>query len=128
MLYRKELERDLFVCKSCAHHLRLDARERIALMADPDSFREHDAELAPANPLDFPGYDERLQAAQQATGLRDAFVWGEAAMGGLPVVIGASDHRFIMGSMGSVLGEKVARAFEHGSAAGLAVVLFSCSG
>jgi acetyl-CoA carboxylase carboxyl transferase subunit beta len=128
MLYRKELEKDLFVCKRCAHHLRLDAHERIALMTAPQSFREFDAALAPANPLAFPGYDERLARMQETTGLRDAFVWGEASMGGIPVVIGSSDYRFIMASMGSVVGEKVARAFEHAREAGLPVVLFSCSG
>jgi len=128
MLYRKELEKDLFVCKRCAHHFRLGAHERIALMADPDSFRESDAQLAPADPLGFPGYQERLAETQQRTGLRDAFVWGEARMGGLPVVIGCSDYRFMMASMGSVVGEKVARAFEHAAEARLPVVLFSCSG
>jgi len=128
MLYRKELEKDLFVCKRCAHHFRLDAHERIGLMADPESFREFDRELAPTNPLGFPGYDERLAETQQQTGLRDAFVWGEALVGSIPVVVGCSDHRFMMASMGSVVGEKVARAFERGREARLPVVLFSCSG
>jgi acetyl-CoA carboxylase carboxyl transferase subunit beta len=128
MLYRKELERDLFVCKRCAHHFRLAARDRIALTADPESFRELDADLTPVNPLGFPGYDQRLAQAREATGLRDAFVWGEALIGGAPVIIGASDYRFMMASMGSVVGEKVTRAFEHAREARLPVVLFSCSG
>jgi len=128
MLYRKELEKDLFVCKRCAHHFRLAAPDRIALMADPDSFREHDAELAPANPLGFPGYDERLERTQRETGLRDAFIWGEAQIGGFAVVMGCSDYRFMMASMGSVVGEKVARAFEHAAEARLPVVFFTCSG
>jgi acetyl-CoA carboxylase carboxyl transferase subunit beta len=128
MLYRKEMEKDLFVCKRCAHHFRLGAQERIALIADPQSFREFDAQIAPVNPLGFPGYDDRLAQMQQQTGLRDAFVWGEALMGGIPVAVGCSDYRFMMASMGSVVGEKVARAFEHAAEARLPVVLFSCSG
>ncbi len=128
MLYRKELEKDLFVCKRCAHHCRLSAPERISLTADPDTFREMDATLTPTNPLAFPGYEERLTEMYQATGLRDAFIWGDAAIGGIQVVIGASDYRFLMASMGSVVGEKVTRAFEHARRTGLPVVLFSCSG
>jgi acetyl-CoA carboxylase carboxyl transferase subunit beta len=128
MLYRKELEKDLFVCRRCAHHFRLGAHERIGLMADPESFREFDANLAPVNPLGFPGYDERLAQVQQQTGLSDAFVWGEATVGGIPVVIGSSDYRFLMASMGSVVGEKVTRAFDHARDAGAPVILFSCSG
>ena len=128
MLYRKELDKDLFVCKRCAHHFRLTAHERVALTADPESFRELDADLSPVNPLGFPGYDERRVEMQQRTDLRDAFIYGEATVGGMPVVMGASDYRFLMASMGSVVGEKVARAFERGRAAGWPVVLFSCSG
>jgi len=128
MLYRKELERDLFVCKRCAHHFRLTAPDRIALTADPESFREFDAELTPTNPLGFPNYDQRLAQTREATGLRDAFVWGEALIGAIPVILGASDYRFMMASMGSVVGEKVTRAFEHARQARLPVVLFSCSG
>jgi len=128
MLYRKELEKDLFVCRRCAHHFRLGAYERIGLMADPESFREFDADLAPANPLAFPGYDERLAQVKEETGLRDAFVWGEATIGGIPVVMGSSDHRFLMASMGSVVGEKVTRAFDHARESRMPVILFSCSG
>ena len=128
MLYRKELEKDLFVCKRCAHHFRLAAHDRIAFTTDPQSFREFDAQLAAANPLGFPGYDERLAQTREQTGLLDAFVWGEALIGGIPAVVGASDYRFMMASMGSVVGEKVARALEHAREARLPVVLFSCSG
>jgi len=128
MLYQRELERDLRVCKHCGFHFRLGARDRIAITADPDTFVEHDAALAPANPLAFPQYEEKLARDQGKTGLLDAFIWGECALAGVPVAMGASDSGFLMASMGSVLGEKVARAMEFAAASRVPLILFSASG
>ena len=128
MLYQRELEKDLRVCRRCGFHFRLGARDRIALTADPDTFVEHDDGVAPANPLQFPQYEEKLARDQGKTGLLDAFVWGECALEGVPVVLGAADPGFLMASMGSVLGEKVTRAMEFAAESRRALVLFSASG
>jgi acetyl-CoA carboxylase carboxyl transferase subunit beta len=128
MLYQRELEKDLRVCKQCGFHFRLGARDRIAITADPDSFVEHDAELAPANPLAFPECEEKLARDQRKTGLLDALVWGECALGGVRVALGVADSGFLMASMGSVLGEKVARAMEFAAEQRVPLILFSASG
>lgn len=128
LLYQKDLERDLHVCRRCGYHLRLSAAERVRISADEGTFEERDAELHPANPLDFPEYDEKLARDQQKTGLPDAYIWGECAMGGVRTVLGAADANFLMGSMGSVVGEKVARTFEHAAQEKLPVVMFCASG
>jgi acetyl-CoA carboxylase carboxyl transferase subunit beta len=98
------------------------------MTADPDSFVEHDAELAPTNPLAFPQYEEKLARDQGKTGLRDAFVWGECTLEGMKIAIGAADSGFLMASMGSVLGEKVARAMEFAAEQRVPLILFSASG
>lgn len=128
MLYQKELERDLWVCRRCAHHFRLSAARRISITADENSFQARDSHLAPTNPLGFPEYDERLTRDQKKTGLLEAFVWGECAIGGVPSILGVSEPGFLMGSMGSVVGEKVARAMEEAARRGLPFVCFSASG
>src|SRR3990172_9108838 len=81
MLYSRELERDLKVCRRCNFHFELSAPERIAVTADPESFRESDAELRSANPLGFPDYPEKLARAQEGAGAADAMIWGECRVG-----------------------------------------------
>jgi acetyl-CoA carboxylase carboxyl transferase subunit beta len=128
MLYQKELERDFWVCRRCAYHFRLSAAQRILITADENSFQARDSHLAPTNPLGFPEYDERLTRDQKKTGLLEAFVWGECAIGGVPSILGVSEPGFLMGSMGSVVGEKVARAMEEAAQRRLPFVCFSASG
>jgi acetyl-CoA carboxylase carboxyl transferase subunit beta len=112
MLYSKDLEQDLKVCRRCGYHLRISASERIAFLADGGSFEEHDAELRTGDPLGFPGYQESLNRYREETGRTDSMVWGEATIEGRPVILGVSEFGFMGGSMGSVMGEKVARAAE----------------
>jgi acetyl-CoA carboxylase carboxyl transferase subunit beta len=128
IIYTKELERNLKICRKCSYHFRLTADERIAATLDEGSFIAYDPELNSANPLLFPDYEEKIQAAQRETGLNEAVLIGEGMVSGQPVVMGVLDSRFIMGSMGSAVGEKIARAFERAREKRLPVVMFSASG
>ncbi len=131
MLYNKQLERNLRVCAKCGHHFRLRADARLRLLLDPDSFEERDAGLESTDPLgfvDLKPYPDRLAAARIASGMRDAAIWGVGRIDGQPVAICVMDFAFIGGSMGSVVGEKVARAAEHALAARIPLVIVSASG
>jgi acetyl-CoA carboxylase carboxyl transferase subunit beta len=128
MLYQRELEEDLYVCRHCGNHRRLSARERIAITADEGSFRERDRELRSSDPLHFPGYPEKLADYAGRTGLLDPMVWGECTVEGLPVVLGVIDFNFQGGSMGAVLGEKFVRAAERAAERKCPFVVFACSG
>ena len=128
ILFRPDFERGMRVCPHCGHHHRLRARERILLTVDPDTFRETDADLRPADPLNFPDYAEKLQKGAAASGENEAIITGTATLGGYEIIIGAMDFGFMGGSMGSVVGEKVARCFERGAERRLPVILFCASG
>lgn len=116
------------VCPKCNYHGRLSARERIAITADKNSFVEYDADMLSCNPIDYPEYDEKQKELREKTGLRDAVITGEATIKGSPVVLGVMDSRYMMASMGSVVGEKITRAFERAQEKNLPVVLFTASG
>ena len=116
------------VCPSCGYHGRLTAQERIALTTDKDSFKEINGNMISKNPIDFPGYDEKQADLREKTGLNDAIVTGEATIKGVPVVIGIMDSRYMMASMGSVVGEKIARAFELATKKKKPIILFTASG
>lgn len=128
ILFRPDFERAMRVCSHCGHHHRLRARDRILLTVDPDSFHETDSELRPADPLGFPDYADKLRKGAVASGESEAIITGTALLGGCEVVIGAMDFGFMGGSMGSVVGEKVARCFERGAERRLPVILFCVSG
>ena len=115
LLFKKTLEKSLHVCAACGHHFRVPARERIAQLVDEGTFVEADASLISLDPIvftDSKGYPERAAAARAATGERDAAIRGTALIGGIEVSLVAMDFFFMGGSMGSVVGEKVARAAE----------------
>lgn len=116
------------VCPSCDYHARLSAPERIELTADNFTFVEYDKHMKSLNPIDFEGYPEKLAHLRRKTGLRDAVVTGQCTIIGQPCAIGVMDTRFMMGSMGSVVGEKITRLFETAADRGLPVVLFTASG
>ena len=129
MLYNKDLERNLYVCSKCGYHFRIGARERLAqLVDDLDPFVELDAGLVTTNPLDFPNYPEKLKADSEKTGLLDAVITGIGKINGIEVVLAVMDFHFMGGSMGSVVGERVTRAFERATELGLPVVTVSVSG
>jgi acetyl-CoA carboxylase carboxyl transferase subunit beta len=131
VIYAKELESSLRICPKCGHHFRLDARQRLAMLLDEGTGRELFTNVRPADPLQFQDskrYRDRLRAYQSALGESDAVVVAEGRLVGLPVVIGAMEYRFMGGSMGAVVGEKIARAAEHAIAKRRALVVVSASG
>jgi acetyl-CoA carboxylase carboxyl transferase subunit beta len=126
--FNRDLERNLYVCPKCDYHFRLGVKERLALTLDEDSFEELDAGITARDPLGFPEYADRISRARTETGLVDAVVTGTGRIEGRPLVIGVADFGFMGSSMGSVVGEKLVRAMEHGVRARLPVVLFTASG
>ncbi|HEY6103804.1 MAG TPA: acetyl-CoA carboxylase, carboxyltransferase subunit beta [bacterium] len=128
LIYRKELDRNLRVCPKCGYHHRLSAEERLAATLDEDSFVEFDADLTSADPLAFAGYTQKLEEARQKTGRGEAVLWGEGRIEGRRTTVAALDFHFMGGSMGSAVGELVARAAEHAQAKALPLVIFSASG
>jgi len=130
-LYNKTLEENLKVCPKCNYHFVLGAYERINMLLDRDTFTEYDKDMLPADPLDFKGpktYMEKISQDQLATGLREAAVTGEGLLDNKKIIIGVTDSRFIMGSMGSVVGEKITRIIETATGEKLPLVIVSGSG
>jgi len=131
IIYNKELEKNLSVCPKCAHHFRLNATERLNALFDGANWAEHFPNLSSTNPLQFTDtklYRDRLRAAMESTGLKDAIIIGTGRLDGLEVVIAAMEYAFIGGSMGVVMGEKIARAVEIGIERRIPVIVVSCSG
>lgn len=129
--YRKELENNVNVCPKCGYHHNMTAKERIELLIDKGTFKEMDGLLISSDPLKFKGpktYKEKLESDQKATGLRDAVITGHGKMDGKQAVLAVTDSRFIMGSMGSVVGERITRAIEYGTKNKLPVIIVSGSG
>lgn len=124
----EQLEASHDVCPRCGHHMRLGARKRLEATVDAGSFEEWDAELEATDILAFPGYTEKLERAQRSTGDKDAVLCGRATIGGEPCAIFIMDGDFMMGSMGSVVGEKICRTFERASELRLPVVGITVSG
>jgi len=131
IVYSKELERAGRVCPKCGYHFRIDARARIELLLDDEDPRELFAQIAPADPLGFSdtkSYSERLRAYQAAVGEKDAVLVVEGAIEGQPVVLAVMDYRFMGGSMGSVVGEKITLAAERALAQRKPLLVVSASG
>ena len=128
VVFEDEIKAVNMVCPKCGYHGRLSAAERIAITVDKDSFHELDADMKSKNPIDFPGYEEKQEILREKTGLNDAILTGEATIRGIPVVIGVMDSRYMMASMGSVVGEKITRAFELATAKKKPIILFTASG
>ena len=116
------------ICPHCDYNFRISAWQRLALIIDEKSLEEWDTELVTKDPLDFPGYQEKIQKMQEKTGLHEAVLTGKATINGLSFAVGVMDSNFIMGSMGTVVGEKITRLFERAEKEQLPVVLFTASG
>jgi acetyl-CoA carboxylase carboxyl transferase subunit beta len=127
-LTAEELERSMYTCPRCTHHFRLTAWERIRYTADEGVFQEFSADMETVNPLGFPGYEEKLAGTRQKTGLKEAVVTGLCKVNGKDVVMAIMDFRFIGGSMGAVVGEKVMRAMLVGAEEKRPVIVFAASG
>ncbi len=128
IFYRKELIRNLNVCPHCGHHHKLNAYERIELLFDSDSFQEWDKHMVSTNPLGFPEYEQKLEKDRQKSDLNEAVVTGQAALNGYPAALAVMDARFRMGSMGSVVGEKITNAIEKARVEKLPFIIFTASG
>ena len=126
MLLTTDMEENLHVCTHCDHHFRLSAKQRIDLLADKHTFEEHDAKLTSKNILDFPGYDEKLQKAKKKS--NESVICGVCGISGIKTVLCVMDAEFMMGSMGTVTGEKITRAFEYATEKRLPVVVCTVSG
>lgn len=123
-----ELARTLYVCPKCGFHHPIGAYLRLSLLLDSGSFRELNEKLSGKNPLDFPGYDEKLQVQRRATGLTEAVITATGKIDGRSAVVAVLDSRFLMGSMSAAVGEKVTRAAEYAGRKRLPLVLFCASG
>ena len=128
MLYLKELERNFRVCYNCQHHFPLTTAERITLLADDDRWEEIDSGLLPGNPLDFPDYADKLARSRKKSGQSEGFIFGDVTIGGVAAVLGLANFAFMGGSMGSVYGEKVARALERAAELQRPMVMVCASG
>jgi len=131
LIYKPKVEEKQNVCPECNYHFEIPSGDRIRALLDAGTFTELFAELSPLDPLSFVAvkrYADRLRAAQSRTGLRDACVVGTGRMEGIPVVFGVSDSRFLRGSMGSVVGEKICRGIELATERGEPFVFVSGSG
>ena len=130
-VFRKEAEKRMNVCPECGYHFYLSARQRIEQMLDEGTFEEWDKDLRPSDPLTFKdkkAYADRLVAEQKRTGLVDAAITGKGRVRARPVAVGITDSAFIMGSMGSVVGEKLARLVERATEQDLPLIIISGSG
>lgn len=128
VVYNEEFERAMKVCPKCGYHARLTWQERLDITVDKGSFVEFDADMRSLNPIGFPKYEDKIAKMQETCGMNDAIKTGECTIRGYRCVIGIMDSHFMMASMGSVVGEKITRAFEYATEKGLPVVMFTASG
>ena len=128
LLYDRDLEKNFYVCQECGHHQRISAWKRIAQIADAGSFEEFDAVMTERNALNFPDYEKKLEAMRKSTGLNEGVVYGLCTIHGEQAVLAVMDARFMMGSMGTIVGEKITRAIETATRLKLPVIIFTCSG
>ena len=125
---KRELAKSLYVCPRCGHHNPVGAYYRLRLVLDPGTFRELGEKIGARDPLDFPGYGEKLDTAQRRTGLAEAAVTATGRLDGRKVAVGVLDGRFLMGSISAAVGEKVAQLVEYAAQYKLPLILFSASG
>lgn len=124
----EDVKKDHYICPKCGGYFHVHARRRIEMVTDEGSFEEWDSDLQGGNPLEYKGYEEKLEKLQEKTGLSEAVITGKAKIDGRETAIGVCDGRFLMASMGEAVGEKIARAVERATEERLPVILFACSG
>lgn len=124
----EDVKNGYYICPKCHGYFRVHAYRRIEMIADAGSFEEWDKEMDFVNPLDFKGYEEKIGHLKERTKLNEAVVTGKVLINGNPAVVGVCDGRFMMASMGQIVGEKIVRAVERATAEKLPVIIFTCSG
>ena len=127
MLLTTDMEENFHVCTKCNHHFRMNAKQRIEMLSDADTFVEQDADLESRNILDFPGYEAKLEKAR-AKGGKESVICGQCKIGGIDAELCTMDSDFMMGSMGTVTGEKITRAFEYATENRLPIIVCTVSG
>lgn len=127
-IYVEDVTNNYYVCPKCGGYFRVHAYRRIEMLIDEGTFEEWNQEMEFSNPLDFPGYEKKVQATREKTRLNEAIVTGKGMIHGLPAAVGVCDARFIMSSMGHVVGEKVTQMVERATEEKLPVIIFACSG
>ena len=127
-IYVEDVKNNYYVCPKCNGYFRVHAYRRIEMLADEGTFEEWNKEMPFSNPLNFPGYEKKVIAAREKSRLNEAIVTGKCKVDGNPAVVGVCDARFIMSSMGHVVGEKITDAVERATREKLPVILFACSG
>jgi acetyl-CoA carboxylase carboxyl transferase subunit beta len=128
IILTKDLIKLMKVCPKCDHHLKMTAAERVDCLFDEETFKSIDDHLKTENPLNFPAYTEKVESDARKTGLNEAVLTGTGQIDGLEIAIAIMDPHFRMGSMGSVVGEKITRAIEKATALGIPMIIFSASG
>ncbi|AQS09235.1 acetyl-coenzyme A carboxylase carboxyl transferase subunit beta [Clostridium saccharobutylicum] len=128
MIYYEDLENSKYVCTNCGHHFRLNAKERIKIFFDKDTFKELWKDLKTTNPLNFQGYEEKMKKSKSKTESSEAVVTGIGQLNGIEVACAIMDSFFMMGSMGTVVGEKITRLIEYATEQKLPVIIFTTSG
>ncbi|ACA55450.1 acetyl-CoA carboxylase, carboxyltransferase subunit beta [Clostridium botulinum] len=128
ILYQNDLEKNYMACNLCGNHFRIGAKERIKYLFDKDTFKEWDYKVKTENPLSFKGYDEKIENIKEETNLSEAVTTGKGKIADMEVVVCIMDSKFMMGSMGSVVGEKITRAIERAIELRLPVIIFTVSG
>ncbi|HCO28524.1 MAG TPA: acetyl-CoA carboxylase carboxyl transferase subunit beta [Lachnospiraceae bacterium] len=128
LIYAEDIASNYYICPHCGHYFRIRPRNRIRMIVDKGSFVEWDEKLETSDPLEFPGYQSKLEHMKEVTNLEEAVMTGKGTIKGIPVVIGVMASDFMMGSMGHVVGEKITRAVERATEEKLPVILFTCSG
>ena len=129
--YRKDLVSNFNVCSNCSHHNRINSKERIKIIADKNSFKEFDVLLSPTDPLGFKdrrSYADRIKESQAGTGLRDGVITGFCSINSMPLALAVMDFRFMGGSMGSVVGEKITRIIEKATKENYPILIVCASG
>ena len=128
LIYRKELEKNKFICMKCGKYFRMPSEKRILDIIDEGSFVELFTDVLDKNPIDFPGYSEKKEIIKKETNLKEAVITGKASIGHIEVMLGVCDTRYLMGSMGYIVGEKITKLFENATKAQLPVIMINCSG
>lgn len=127
-IFTEEVKRNDYICPNCGTYFRIHARTRVELLADEGSFEEWNQGLETKNPLNYKGYEEKIKKAQEKTGLKEAVLCGSLAIEGRKAAVAVCDSRFIMASMGGVVGEKITRTIERATKERLPLIIFACSG